>query len=68
MTRPDPVLVRLAALPAPEPPSLALSERLRAAAHGRLRARRVHPAWTLTIALFVVLYLAWAIHFASSLY
>ncbi len=68
MTRPDPVLVRLAALPALEPPSQELSERLRAAAHARLRARRVHPAWALMIALSVVLYLTWAVHFASELY
>jgi type VI protein secretion system component VasF len=64
---PDPVLAQLARLPAPEPPP-ALSSRVRAAAHARLRPRRVHPAWTLAVAVSVISYLTWAVRFASQLY
>ena len=67
MTSPDPVLARLADLPEVELPP-ALTARLRAAGHARLRARRVHPAWTLAIVVSVVTYLGWALHFAGSLY
>jgi hypothetical protein len=67
MTPSDPVLVRLARLPAPEPPP-ELSARVRAEAIARLRPRRVHPAWTLAVAVSVVSYLTWALRFASSLY
>jgi hypothetical protein len=67
MTHPDPVLARLAALPGAEP-SPELSERLRRAAHARLRPRRVHPAWTIAIALSVVSYLSWAVSFSGSLH
>jgi hypothetical protein len=67
MTRPDPVLVCLAGLPPPEP-APPLSPDLRALAHARLRARRVHPAWTLTVAVSVLVYLTWAVHFASGLF
>jgi hypothetical protein len=41
---------------------------LRAVAHARLRARRVHPAWTLTVAVSVIVYLSWALHFARTLF
>ena len=67
MTPPDPVLLRLAGLPAPEPPP-ELSASVRAVAHARLRPRRVHPAWTLVVVVSVVSYLTWAVRFASSLY
>jgi hypothetical protein len=67
MTRPDPLLARLAELPAPElPPDL--SYRLRAAAHARIRPRHLHPAWTLVVAGSVISYLTWAVRFASQLY
>jgi len=67
MTHPDPVFARLAALPGAEP-SRELSERLRRAAHARLRPRRVHPAWAIAIALSVVSYLTWAVSFSGNLY
>ena len=67
MNRGDPVLARLARLPAAEPPP-ELSAGLRAAAHARLRPRRVHPAWTVMVVVSVVAYLSWAVHFASLLY
>jgi len=67
MSRPDPVLDRLAALPVVEP-TPELSASLRAAALVRLRPRRVHPVWALVVAASVVSYLGWAVQFSSSLY
>jgi hypothetical protein len=67
MTEPDPVLERLAKLPASEPDA-ELSKRLRARAHGILRPRRIHPIWTLAAAASVVTYLGWAVYFTSRLY
>lgn len=67
MTKTDPVFARLAELRSEEP-AAELSASLRAAAHTRLRLRRVHPAWALAIAASVLIYLGWALHFASSLY
>ena len=67
MTDRDLVFVRLSGLPAGKPPP-DVSARLRASAHARLRARAVHPAWPLLVAVSVIGYLSWAVRFASSLY
>ena len=67
MTKPDPVLMRLAELP-PSEPDRELSNELRNAAHQALRPRPVHPAWTLAVAASVVTYLGWAVYFTSRLY
>ena len=67
MHRSDPVLACLGALAAAElPPELSAS--LRAAAHARLRPRRLHPAWTIVVAVSVVTYMGWALQFAGALY
>jgi uncharacterized membrane protein YccC len=67
MNRSDPVLGCLAALPAAEPPP-ELSASLRAAAHARLRPRRLHPAWTVAVVVSVIPYMGWALQFAGALY
>jgi hypothetical protein len=66
MTTPDPLWLRLAELPALEPPA-ELTSRLRAQAHARLRARPVHPIWVVAVVVCVVSYLGWALRFAGSL-
>lgn len=66
MTSPDPVLARLAELPA-EKPSAELAERLRAKAHARLRPRPMHPVWAVVAVSGVVGYLSWAVQFSASL-
>lgn len=63
----DPVLRRLAELPA-LPPSDDLSERIRGAAHAALRPRPLHPFWALTVAASVLAYLGWAFYFTNALY
>jgi len=67
MTPDDPLFARLAALPAPAPVPV-LNEKLRSAAHARLRPRPVHAGVTLLVAASVVTYLGWAVHFAAGLY
>jgi hypothetical protein len=64
---PDPVLLRLAQLPAAEP-GTQVTAHLREAAHLRLRARPVHPVWIGVIMLSAVCYLAWAAQFSSKLF
>jgi hypothetical protein len=61
MTHLDPLLQRLSELPLEAPPD-AFSAELRARAHARLRARAVHPFWTVTVAACVVTYFAWAVY------
>ena len=67
MTDRDPIFARLARLPAPDP-SPELSSRLRAAAHARLRPRRLHVAWTLLVAVSAIGYFTLAVRFASRLH
>lgn len=62
----DPVLQALARLPLEAPPA-ALSRRLQAAAHAKLRPRGLHPAWGVVVAASVVVYLGWALAFTGRL-
>ena len=64
---PDPVLLRLAQLPALEP-GTPVTARLREAAYLRLRARPMHPVWIGAIMLSAVCYLAWAVQFCSNIF
>lgn len=66
MTSLDPVLARLAELPA-ENPSAELGAKLRERAHARLRPRPMHPLWAAVAVFGVVGYLSWAVQFAASL-
>lgn len=59
----DPVLARLAEL-APSTPTPVLSPELQQRAHARLRARPVHPVWTLAVAASSVIYLGWAVYWS----
>lgn len=61
----DLVLERLAELPM-STPSPELSELVRRRAHASLRARPIHPVWTLVVAASVIVYLGWALHFSSA--
>jgi len=63
----DPVVARLAALPA-ETPKSELSASIRAAALARLRPRPLHPAWTLLVAGSALGYLLSALRFTLGLY
>jgi hypothetical protein len=67
MTERDPIFARLARLPAPEP-SRELSSRLRAAAHARLRPRRLHLAWTVLVAGSAIGYFTLSVRFVGRLY
>ena len=63
----DPVLARLAALPA-HAPMPELSAKIRAAALARLRPRPLHPGWTLLVAGSTVGYLVSALRFTFELF
>jgi hypothetical protein len=64
---PDPVLVRLAALPA-ETPTPELSAKIRTLSLARLRPRPLPVAWTLLVAASVIGYLAGALSFTVALF
>ena len=66
MTEADPLLRALAGLRAAAP-SAELTQKLRAAAHARLAPAKVHPAWTVGVAVSVVVYLGWALIYTSQL-
>ena len=66
MTSPDPVLARLAELPA-EGPSPELGAKLRAKAHARLRPRPLHPIGAVVAVFSVLGYIGWAVQFSVSL-
>jgi hypothetical protein len=66
MTDRDPVLQRLASLPA-RGPDAELSARVRAMAHARLRPRQVGSVWAFLIAVAAVGYLGWAMNFVGHL-
>ena len=63
----DVVLKGLAELPL-EAPSAEFSKQLSAAAHARLVPLKVHPAWGAALAASVLVYLGWALAYASQLY
>lgn len=63
----DPLLSRLAELPAVSP-SARLSRKLTAAGHARLVPAKVHPVFSLAVAASVLTYLGWAVHFTSRLF
>ena len=67
MNEPDLVLQRLRELPLEAPPA-ALSKQLTAAAHARLVPLKVHPAWSVALTASVLVYLGWALAYASQLY
>ena len=66
MTSPDPVLTRLAELPAAGP-SPELGAKLRPKAHARLLPRPMHPIGAIVAVFSVMGYLGWAVQFAASL-
>jgi hypothetical protein len=63
----DPLLSRLAELPAVFPPAQ-LSRKLTAAGHARLVPAKVHPVFSIAVAASVLSYLGWALHFTSQLF
>jgi hypothetical protein len=63
----DPLLSRLAGLPAVSPPAR-LSRKLTATGHARLVPAKVHPVFSMAVAASVLTYLAWALHFTSQLF
>lgn len=62
----DAVLTALRSLPT-HAPSDALSARIRAAGHARLRPLPLHPLWGLAVAASVLAYLGWALVFTGTL-
>jgi hypothetical protein len=62
----DAVLAALRALPA-EAPCAALSARIRAAGHARLRPLPLHPLWGFAVLASVLAYLGWALAFTGPL-
>ena len=67
MTHDDPVLARVAALPAPALDA-ALSRRIRTAAVASLVPRALHPAWALLVAGSTLGYLGSALYFTLRLF
>ncbi|HYJ08731.1 MAG TPA: hypothetical protein VEX18_06970 [Polyangiaceae bacterium] len=67
MSERDPLLSRLAELPAVSPPAQ-LSRELTAAGHARLVPAKVHPVFSIAVAASVLSYLGWALHFTSQLF
>ena len=67
MNERDPLLARLAELPALSPPAQ-LSRKLTAAGHARLVPAKVHPVFSIAVAASVLTYLGWALHFTSRLF
>jgi hypothetical protein len=63
----DPLLSRLAGLPAVAPPAR-LSRKLTTTGHARLVPTKVHPVFSIAVAASVLTYLGWALHFTSQLF
>jgi len=67
MTDDDPVILRLAALPA-TPLDPERSQRTRAAALRALRPRALHPAWAMLVAGSTLCYLCCSLWFTLNLF